>query len=136
MASDAAREKSAHLMCATPFWGAVAAAASAYFAYSSWERLHTGDLYFQHDWWTTATWIVWIVLIAGVISETRCWRERLYFGVVLLNFLLGFVLSMWSAAPPGAVVVGWRISVALWVLAVATALLTVVAPDDARKGES
>src|SRR5207248_1064550 len=76
------RKRSAHLMCGTPFWGAAAAAASAYFAYSSFGRLHSADLHWQHDWWTILTWLVWVVVIAGVFTETRCWRERLLFGAL------------------------------------------------------
>lgn len=111
-------------MCGTPFWGVAAALASAYFAYSSLTRLRSGDLYWQHDWWTILTWIVWVVLIAWLVNETRCWRERLFFGALLLNFLLGFVLSAWSTASSSTVLGARRISLALWILAAIGALST------------
>ena len=118
------RRRSEHLMCGTPFWGVAATLASAYFAYSSFARLRSGDLYCQHDWWTILTWVVWVVLIAGLVNETRCRRERLFFGALLLNFLLGLVLSAWSTASSGTVLAVRRISLALWILAIIAALTT------------
>ena len=118
------RKKPAHLMCGTPFWGIAAAVACAYFAYSTYSQLREGEFYSQHGWWTLVTWSVWVLLLAGLASETRCWRERIFVGLLLINFLLGFVLAAWSAAPASAVRDGREISLALWVLAVPASLRT------------
>jgi hypothetical protein len=119
-------KKAAHLMCDTPFWGIAAAAACAYFAYSAYAQLRADDFDWQHGWWTLITWIIWVLLIAGLFFETRCWRERTFFGLLLLNFLLGFTLAAWSSAPPAMVRDARTISLVLWALAVLASLLTVM----------
>ena len=115
----------AHLMCGTPFWGIAAAAACAYFACSTYSQLREGEVYSQHGWWMLVTWSVWVLLLAGLASETRCWRERIFFGLLLINFVLGFVLAAWSAAPASAVRDGREISLALWIVAALASLRTV-----------
>jgi len=112
-------------MCGTPFWGIAAAVACAYSAYSGYTQLRDDDFYWQHGWWAVMTWAVWVVLLAGLASETRCWRERLFLGLLLANFALGFVLAAWSGAPSSTVRVGREISLALWILAALASLRTV-----------
>jgi hypothetical protein len=118
------RPKAAHLMCGTPFWGIAAAAASVYFAYSAYSQLRDRDFYFQHGWWTVITWAVWVLLITGLLSETRCWRERMFFGLLWLNFALGFVLAAWSTASENVVRHGRQVSLGLWVLSALASLRT------------
>jgi len=121
----ASRTESAHLMCGIPFWGIAAAAACAYFAYSAFAQLREGDFYWQHGSWTLITWIIWILLIAGLLLETRCWRERTFFGLLLLNFLLGFVLAAWTTASISILRHGRQVSLVLWVLSALASLSTV-----------
>ena len=123
------RKKIAHLMCGTPFWGVVAAIACAYFAYLSYSRLRNDDFSWVHDVWTVLTYGVWIALILGTLSEVRCARERVFFGLLLLNFTLGFTLSAWSTAPMNAVREGREISVAIWILAAVASLTTLKSPS-------
>ena len=130
-----ARKKAAHLMCGTLFWGIAAAAASAYFAYSAYAELRAKDFYWQHGWWTLITWIIWILLIAGLFSETRCWRERIFFGLLLLNFLLGFTLAAWDSASLAMVGSARKISFVLWTLSLLGGLLTVMRSAPVEKGE-
>jgi hypothetical protein len=112
-------------MCGIPFWGMAATAACAYFAYSAFSQLREDDFYWQHGWWTLATWIVWILLIAGLFADTRCWRERVFFGLLLLNFLLGFVLAAWSTASTSMIRQARQISLVLWILSGLASLGTV-----------
>ena len=129
------RKKAAHLMCGTPFWGIAAAAACAYFAYSAYAQLQADDFYWQHGWWTLITWIIWILLIAGLLFETRCWREKTFFGLLLLNFLLGFTLAAWSSASLAMVEYTRKISLVLWTLSLLASLLTVMRSAPFTKGE-
>ena len=104
-------------MCGTPFWGVTAFLACAYFAFLSYSQLRDDDFYWQHELWTVVTWLVWVVLIAGLFSETRCWRERVFFGLLVLNFLVGFGMAAWSGASLGRVRAAREASLALWILA-------------------
>ena len=121
----APRKKSSHLMCGTPFWGVAGAAGCAYLSYLSYSRLREGDLSWSHDWQSILTGAVWIVLIAGLLSETRCWRERIFFGFIFVNFTLWFVISVWTAAPISAVRDSRRLSFALWAVAAVASLATI-----------
>ena len=129
------RTKAAHLMCGTPFWGIAAAAACAYFAYSAYAQLRADDFDWQHGWWLLITWIIWVLLIAGLFFETRCWRERTFFGLLFFNFLLGFTLAAWSSASPAMVRYARKISLVLWVLSLLASLLTVMHSAPFEKGE-
>ena len=127
------RAPAAHLMCGTPFWGITASAACAYFAYSSHSQLADGNFYWQHGWWIVITWAIWLLLIMGLVSETRCWRERIFFGLMLLNFTLGFVLAAWSTASFPTIRVGRQISLVLWILAALASLRTVTSAGSSPK---
>ena len=127
------RAPAAHLMCGTPFWGIAASAACTYFAYSSYSQLADGNFYWQHGWRIVITWAIWLLLIMGLVSETRCWRERILFGLMLLNFSLGFVLAAWSTASLPTVRVGRQISLVLWALAALASLRTVTSTGSAPK---
>jgi hypothetical protein len=118
----AVRAKSAHLMCGTALWGF--AGAAAYFSYLSYAHLSSGDYSWVHNWWTVLTYAVWVVLITGLLTETRCWRERIFFGLVMLTFLLGFAFSAWSNAPEHAVRQLRVASTLLWALAAVASLTT------------
>ena len=120
-----ARAKPAHLMCGTALWGIAGAGVSAYFSYSSYAHLRTQDYSWPHTGWTLITYGVWIVLIAGLLTETRCSRERLFFGLVLVAFLLGLGFSAWSSAPENAVRQLRIALTALWALAALVSLTTI-----------
>lgn len=122
----ASRRKSAHLMCGTELWGIAGAVASAYFSYLSYAHLSSGDYSWAHNWWTVLTYAVWVFLITGLLTETLCWRERIFFGLVMLIFLLGFVFSAWSSATEHAVRQLRMASTALWALAAIASLTTVL----------
>lgn len=62
--------------------------------------------------------------MAGLITGTRCWRERLFFTLVLANFAMGFTVAVWTAAP-ASIVRDMRITSALlWSLAALVSIVT------------
>jgi hypothetical protein len=109
-------------MCGIPIWGIAGVLGCSYLAYLSYNHVRRGEFDWPHDGWTIATYAVWVLLMAGLTSETRCWRERFFFVLVLANFTLGFVLAIWAAAPREAVRGVRIISSALWSLAALVSL--------------
>ena len=122
------RKRPPHLMCVNPLWGVAGAAACAYFAYLAYAHLRDGDLSWSHEWESIATSAVWVVLMVALLSETRCWRERTFFGIVFLNFTLAFTLAAWRTAPIAASRDARKISLVLWLMATLASLLTVPTP--------
>jgi len=128
--AKAPQHKSAHLMCGSRFWGIVGAIACAYFAYLAYIRLRDADFFWSHDLWSLLTSAVWIMLVLGLISETRCWRERVFFGLVLLNLAAGFAFSLWTAAPSNYARDSRDVSFVLWILAALASLMTLAHPRE------
>ena len=124
---NAPRRKSAHLMCNSRFWGVVGSGASAYFAYLTYVRLRDADLLWSHDWWSLLMYSVWVALVLGLLSETRCWRERIFFGLVLLDLATGLVFSVWNA-PLNYAREAREASLTVWCLALAASLMTLANP--------
>jgi hypothetical protein len=115
---------SSHLMCRTPLWGVAGFLGCAYFAWLSFNHVIREEYIWPHDAWTAATYIVWILLLVGVAFDTRCLRERMFFGVLVVNFAVGCGLTLWYNIP-SADVRGARIGTgALWVVAALTSLST------------
>jgi hypothetical protein len=110
-------------MCGTPVWGIAGALACSYLAYVSYRHVRLAEFDWSHDALSILTYAVWVLLMAGLLSETRCWRERIFFGLVLANFILGFSLAAWRAAPIRAVREVRMTSAGLWT---AAALMSVV----------
>ena len=88
-----------------------------YFAYRTFGEIRVHDYDWSHNWWDAVTWVVWAVFAAGLISETRCWRERLVFGILLVQFLLGCAFSLWASAPSNLVRDGRWTCLVLWSIA-------------------
>jgi hypothetical protein len=57
--------------------------------------------------------------------DTRCLRERLFFGVLVINFLAGFGLTLWKTVPDAGVRAARVGTGTLWALAALLSLLTV-----------
>ena len=115
----------AHLMCRRPRWGVAGFAVCAYFAYAAFAGLRGGDFYWASGWWIVLTWAVWVVFAAGLLTETRCWREAIVFALLLLVLLLGVVFSVWTSARPEAIREAREASLVLWSLAALASLLTI-----------
>ena len=117
------RVKPAHLMCGSRIWTVAALLCSGYFTKVAWWRLHGGRLSWSHGGLDIVTHLVWVIFMIGLIGETRCWKERAFFSVVLVNFALAFGMGLWSGASEAFVRDTRFVSLGLWLLA---AILSVV----------
>jgi hypothetical protein len=116
---------SGHLMCRATLWGLMGFLACAYFAWISFNHVLRSEFDWPHDGWTATTYVVWIVLLIGLMLDTRCLRERIFFGVLVLNFVVGFGLTLWSSVPPDQVHNARAGTGVLWALAALVSLSTV-----------
>ncbi len=120
-------------MCRTPLWGVAGFLGCAYFAWISFRHVTHNELEWPHDFWTAATYIVWILLLAGLALDTRCLRERVFFGALVINFVAGCGLTLWSDIP-SADVRSARIGTgALWAVAALVSLTTLGGAPEPRK---
>lgn len=124
--------RSDHLMCGTPLWGLAGFLGCAYFAWASFGHVARGDYEWPHDYWTAATYIVWIVLLAFLALDTRCSRERAFFGVLVTNFVIGFSVTLWRGISISDVRSARIGTGALWALAALVSLTTLRAAPDGR----
>jgi len=92
------RQKPAHLVCGMPLWGVTGTLVCSYLAWLSYSHVRSGQFDWPHDGWSIASYGVWVLLMAGLISETRCLRERMFFALVMINFAMGFTLASWDKA--------------------------------------
>jgi hypothetical protein len=109
-----------------PLWGIAGAMVCSYLAYVSYAHVRQGEFTWSHDMLSIVTYAVWVLLIAGLISETRCLRERFFFVLVFANFTLGFVLAVWADAPLDMVRKVREISSGLWALAAIASLVVAI----------
>lgn len=115
---------SGHLMCRSTAWGLMGFLACAYFAWISFGHVLRHEYDWPHDNWTAATYIVWVLLLAGSMLDTHCLRERFFFGLLVVNFAAGFTLTLWRTIA-SAQVHNARIGTgALWGLAALVSLTT------------
>jgi hypothetical protein len=120
-------------MCGSRLWTIAAFLCSAYFARIAAQRLRSANLGWSHDALDIATHGVWVLFMLGLISETRCWKERVFYGLVLANFALASVMGLWTSAS-GALLSETRwLSAALWIAAAVTGFALIFAKG--RSGE-
>ena len=91
--------------------------ACSYLAYISFARVRRGDVDWPRDVWSLVTYAIWVLLMAGLIGETRCRRERIFFTLILVNFTLGFVFAAWGNIPDAWARNAREIAAGLWALA-------------------
>ena len=115
---------SGHLMCRTPWFGVAGFLVCAYFAWISFGHVTRHEYEWPNDAWTAATYIVWILLLAGLTFDTRCLRERLFFGVLVINFVAGCGLTLWRNVSSADVRTARIGTGALWALAALVSLTT------------
>jgi hypothetical protein len=125
--------RSGHLMCRTPLWGVAGFLGCAYFAWLSFSHVTRNEYDWPHDWWTVATYIVWILLLAGLALDTRCLRERVFFGLLVTNFVVGCGLTLWRNIPSADVRTARIGTGALWALAALVGLTTLGSAPELRK---
>jgi len=126
---------SGHLMCGAPLWGVAGFLGCAYFAWISFGHVTRNEYEWPHDAWTAATYIVWILLLAGLAFDTRCLRERVFSGLLVINFVVGFGLTLWRNVPSADVRAARIGTGALWAVAALVSLTTLGrAAESRRKG--
>lgn len=118
-------EKSAHLMCGSKLWTVVAFFSCAYFTKVALGRLSLGPIGWSHDNVDIATHLVWVVFLVGLITETHCWKEWIFFSLVLVNFALASVMGVWSSASVAAVTKTREFSAAMWGVAALVSFLLI-----------
>jgi hypothetical protein len=76
---------------------------------------------------------VWILLLTGLALDTRCRRERVFFGLLVVNFVIGCGLTLWYNIPSADVRTARIGTGALWALAALVSLTTLAAAPELRK---
>jgi len=127
--------RSGHLMCRTPLWGVAGFLGCAYFAWISFGHVTRHEYEWPHDVWTAATYIVWIILLAGLALDTRCLRERVFFGILVINFVVGCGLTLWRSILSADVRTARIGTGALWALAALVSLTTLRRATGLRRNE-
>ena len=112
-------------MCRTSLWGIAGFLGCAYFTWVSFYHVTRHEYDWPHDAWTAATYIVWIVLLTGLAFDTRCFREWIFFGALVVNFLVGFGLTVWHSVPATDVRTARIATGALWAVGALASLATV-----------
>ena len=134
LAVKPARIKPAHLMCGSKLWTIVGFACCAYFARVAASRID-GVSAWSHDPWDIATHLIWMAFMVGLTTETRCWKERLFFLLVLANFGLAFGMGIWDGAS-GQIVRETRIvSTVAWAVAALVSLVLMFSRGSPRLAE-
>jgi hypothetical protein len=124
--------RTAHLMCLTPLWGVAGFLGCAYFAWVSLAHITRNEYAWPHDSWTAATSIVWILLLIGLALDTRCLRERVFFGLLVSNFVIGCGLTLWSGISSADVRTARITTGALWAAAALVSLTTLGSAPEIR----
>src|SRR5208337_1828653 len=127
---------SGHLMCRTPLWGVAGFLGCAYFAWISFGHVFRNEYEWPHDAWAAATYIVWILLLAWLALDTRCLRERVFFGVLVINFMIGWGLTLWHSIPSADVRAARIGTGALWSLAALVSLTTLGSVPEPRETDA
>jgi hypothetical protein len=124
---------SGHLMCRTPLWGVAGFVGCAYFAWISFGHVTRNEYEWPHDAWTAATYMVWIILLAALAFDTRCLRERVFFGTLVINFLISCGLTLWRDVSLVDVRSARIATGALWAVAALLSLTTLLGAQELRR---
>lgn len=117
-------------MCGSKLWPLVGVLCCGYFAKVAASRIQ-GVWAWSHDPWDVATHLIWILFMVGLITETTCWKERLFFGLVLANFGFAFSMGIWKSASETVVHETRLISAGAWGAAALLSLLLLFSKGDA-----
>jgi hypothetical protein len=119
-------------MCGSKLWPLLGVLCCGYFAKVAASRIH-GAWAWSHDPWDVATHLIWILFMVGLITETHCWKERLFFGLVLANFACGFVMGLWTNASDLVVRDTRLVSAGAWAAAAVVSLGLMFLKGDAGR---
>ena len=124
------RAKSPHLMCGSKVWTIVAFLSCAYFTKVAVDRVSSSTLGWSHDNVDIATHLLWVIFLIGLLTETRCWKEMVFFCLVLVNFGMASVMGLWSGAPNNVVIESRELSAGIWGLAAFVSFVLIFMPGD------
>jgi len=131
-AGQASPYASGHLMCRAALWGLAGFMGCAYFACISFGHVVRNEYDWPHDIWTAITYIVWIILLLALAIDTRCLRERLFFSVLVANFLIGCGMTLWNNISLSQVRAARIGTGTLWALAALLSLTTLRGVSEIR----
>jgi hypothetical protein len=105
-----------HLLCGSKFWSLSSSLGCVYLAWLTYARISSHQYEWPSDVWSILAYGVWVAFLLVLMTETRCFRERLLFTVLIANF----ALALWMAAAPNlqptTAQIARQISLALWIL--------------------
>jgi hypothetical protein len=105
-----------HLLCGSKFWSLSSSLGCVYLAWLAYARISSHQYEWPNDVWSILAYGVWVAFLLVLTTETRCFRERLLFTVLIANF----ALALWMAAAPNlqptTAQIARQISLALWIL--------------------
>ncbi len=85
-----------------------------YLAWLAYARLSSGQYAWPEDVWSVLAYSVWVIFLVILMTETRCFRERLLFTVLIANFVIGIGMAAVPGLQPARAQVARPISLALW----------------------
>ncbi len=94
-----------------------------------------GNLAWSHDPWDIGTHLVWVLFMIGLITETRCWKERLFFVLVLANFAFAFSMGLWASASGTVIADARLLSAGVWAAAALVSLGLLFSKGDAEQSQ-
>jgi len=105
-----------HLLCGSKFWSLSSSLGCVYLAWLAFARLSSHQFEWPNDVWSILAYGVWVLFLLVLMTETRCFRERLLFTVLLANFALALWMATAPNLHPTTAQTARQISLALWVL--------------------
>ena len=105
-----------HLLCGSRFWPLSSALGCLYLAWLCFARVRGQQYTWPDDIWSVLAYAVWVVFLIVLINETRCFRERLLFSILVANFALGLWMAVGPHVQPMTARTAREISCALWVV--------------------
>ena len=69
--------------------------------------------------------------MVGLFTETACWKERVFFGLVLANFSFAFAMGIWKSASETLVHETRLISAGAWGAAALVSLMLLFSKGNA-----
>ncbi len=105
-----------HLLCGSKFWALSSSLGCVYLAWLAFGRIRSQQFDWPNDIWSVLAYGVWVIFLLILMGETRCFRERLLFAVLLANFALALSMASAPHLQPTTAETARQISLALWVL--------------------
>ena len=133
-ASPPTQTSAIHLMCGSRTWTIAAFLCSVYFAKVAIARVSVGGAQWSHDPFHIVTHMVWVAFLVGLFIEAHCAKERIFFGLLLINFVVAVAMGLWNGAPLALVQQTRLLSAGTWGLSVLVSAVLIFSRGDATGG--